>query len=388
MTKKDLSRPDVAVLVPNLQGGGAERIAVALVGGFIQRGLTVDVVLKHKAGALLNDISQEASLIEIGHRGLHAPTYSTTIALRRYLRKRNPRAILSFLNPMSLPALCATKFGLCATSAPVFVTVQNIIRIHGSLRSRLKHAAVSMLYPLADGVIACSDGLAEQVRSLMQRNTHRVIAIPNFLACDNPTALAAEPSCHRWLDSKDLPVILSVGGMVPQKDFPTLIKAFAEVRKRREAKLIIVGDAEGRPRLENLVRELRLMNDVDMPGFKANPLAFMARSDVCVLSSAWEGMPLVLVESLSCGTHVVATDCQFGPSEILKEGEYGRLVPVGDPSAMAQAILQTLDNPLKTKDELRQRAAYYSLDRAVDQYLEVLGFKTPARESVHDFQTA
>jgi glycosyltransferase involved in cell wall biosynthesis len=171
-----------------------------------------------------------------------------------------------------------------------------------------------------------------------------------------------------------LPVILAVGRLTKAKDYPTLFRAFSLVRQVRPAKLLVLGEGEERSNLERLAIELGIQNDVSMSGFVDNPFAFMAKASVFVLSSAWEGFGNVLVEALACGCPVVATDCPSGPREILDNGRYGRLVPVGDHEALAKAILETLDNPDFPADRQTrlQRAMEFSVDVAIDRYMKVL----------------
>jgi glycosyltransferase involved in cell wall biosynthesis len=165
-------------------------------------------------------------------------------------------------------------------------------------------------------------------------------------------------------------VILGVGRLTPAKDFPTLLRAFARVRQVRAVRLVILGEGELRGTLEALVRDLGLEDSVSLPGFVQNPYAYMARAKLFVLSSAWEGFGSALVEAMACGLPVVSTDCG-GPSEILEGGMYGRLVPVGDPQALAEAILTALVEPPQA-DLLRARAEDFSVEKIADQYLEVL----------------
>ena len=159
--------------------------------------------------------------------------------------------------------------------------------------------------------------------------------------------------------------------MTTQKDFPTLLRAFARLRKQQPARLVILGEGKIKAALIALATELGILQDVALPGFVNNPLAWMSRSSVFVLSSVWEGFPGVLIEAMACGCPVVSTDCPSGPAEILNGGEYGRLVSMGDDGALAEAILTTLKKPLDST-KLRARAAEFSVERALDKYLEVL----------------
>src|SRR5690606_29880659 len=147
----------------------------------------------------------------------------------------------------------------------------------------------------------------------------------------------ADPG-HRWFAAGQPPVVLGVGSLTPRKDFATLVEAFAELRRRRPARLIVLGEGPERARLERLVDDLGLSDDVDLPAFTRNPFAYMSRAAVYVLSSNLEGLPGSLIQALACGCPSVATDCPSGPREILQDGRVGPLVDVGDAGAMAAAI--------------------------------------------------
>ena len=156
-----------------------------------------------------------------------------------------------------------------------------------------------------------------------------------------------------------------------QKDFPTLLIAFSRLVKHRHARLIVLGKGPLLPELLALARKLGIPGHVDFPGFVENPYAYLARARLFVLSSRHEGIGNVLVEAMACGCPVVSTDCPFGPSEILEGGRWGELVPVGDPVALAEAMIRTMDAPPK-RETLRNRASFFSLGRAVGRYEKLL----------------
>ncbi len=180
--------------------------------------------------------------------------------------------------------------------------------------------------------------------------------------------LAGQPVAHIWPVQQDVPVIISAGRFSSEKDFSTLIQAFAKLRKKRQAKLILLGEGSLRASLEDLAKQLGVIDDLTMPGFVENPFAYLARADVFVLSSAHEGFGNVLVEAMACGTPVVSTDCPSGPREILDGGRYGALAPVGDADALAAAIQQKLDNPTSA-ELLKTRAREFSVEKAAGAYL-------------------
>jgi len=166
----------------------------------------------------------------------------------------------------------------------------------------------------------------------------KVITIYNPIDATRLFAAAAEPLEDDWFAAGAPPVMLAIGRLETQKNFPNLLRAFAMIRAGRKVKLLILGEGSERAHLTALVEELGVADDVRMPGFVANPAAYMARAAVFVMSSNWEGMPVAQMEALTLGTPVVSTDCPSGPAEILANGTYGEMVPMDDPAALAGAV--------------------------------------------------
>jgi glycosyltransferase involved in cell wall biosynthesis len=223
----------------------------------------------------------------------------------------------------------------------------------------------------ADAVIAVSGAIAEDIAQHTGVARHRIRTIYNPTFTGDLVDKASAPLDHPWFERGCPPVILGVGRLAAQKDFPALLRAFAAVRGRRPARLVILGEGRLRRELMTLAHSLGIAADMDMPGYVSNPLAWMSRASVFVLSSTCEGLPGVLIEAMAAGCPVVSTDCPSGPAEILENGAYGRLVPVGDHLALAEAIAATLDAP-HDPQRLRRRAADFSVTGAVDAYLDVL----------------
>jgi glycosyltransferase involved in cell wall biosynthesis len=233
---------------------------------------------------------------------------------------------------------------------------------------------VHRTYPWADAIIAVSTGVADDLSLTAGIPREWISTIYNPVVTPELLSKAQAPLDHPWFTPGSPPVILGVGRLHEQKDFPTLLRTFARVRAERETHLMILGEAkhaEHRAELIALAAQLGIADDVAFPGFVDNPFAYMARASVFVLSSAWEGLPGVLIQALACGCPVVSTDCPSGPAEILQNGQYGPLIPVGDDAALARAILTTLDRP-PDPQRLRARAAEFSVSHAVDQYIELL----------------
>jgi glycosyltransferase involved in cell wall biosynthesis len=272
----------------------------------------------------------------------------------------------------NLVALWAAK--LAGRGTPVVVTVHNTLSQSAPQRGRvaagLWRHLLGTFYPWAAHVVAVSRGAADDLAHTSGVPRDRVKVIYNPVITPTMLALARQSPDHPWLAPGQPPVILGVGRLTRQKDFATLIQAFAEVRRHRFTRLIILGEGEDRPDLEALVRRLGLSDDVALPGFRDNALAYMAGSALFVLSSAWEGLPTVLIEALAAGTRVVSTDCPSGPREILQEGSLGALVPVGDAPALAVAMLEALDRPAGSVPP--EALAPFTRDTAVDHYLRLI----------------
>ncbi len=362
-------RKPIAFFLPSVRGGGAQRVIVNLVQGITERGIPVDVVLATAQGVFLDQLPAAARLVDLrAHRLVRS-----LLPLAAYLRRERPRYLVSSMSHANLIALWAAR--LARQSTPVMVTVHNTMsqstQEQGGLGGAMSSRMLRTFYPWARSVVAVSRGAADDLARTSGLPRERVEVVYNPVITPEVLAQARQVPDHPWLAAGQPPVVLGVGRLTRQKDFPTLIRAFAEVRRRRPVRLIILGEGEERPQLEALVRQLDVAGDVELPGFRDNAMGYMARSALFVLSSAWEGLPTVLIEALAAGTRVVSTDCPSGPREILQEGRLGALVPVGDSSALAAAIVGALDRPADAVPAEALRP--FTRDAAVDHYLQLIG---------------
>jgi glycosyltransferase involved in cell wall biosynthesis len=358
----------ISFFLPSLCAGGAERVVLNLAQGITERGLPVDLVLAAAEGAFLNQLPLDARLVDLRA----ARVLRSLGPLTGYLRRERPRVLISSMGHANLVALWASR--LARRQTPVMVTVHNTLtqtsRQQGRLAGTLWPPLLRTFYPWAARVVAVSRGAADDLakRSGVPRDLVEVVYNPVI----TPALLAqmGTPPDHPWFTPGQPPVILGVGRLTKQKDFPTLIRAFAEVRRRRRGRLIILGEGEDRPALEALAREVGVGGDVALPGFRDNAMSYMAGSSLFVLSSAWEGLPTVLIEALAAGARVVSTDCPSGPREILQEGRLGALVPVADHRALAAAMLEALDSPPAAVSP--EALLPFTRDAAVDHYLRLI----------------
>lgn len=360
---------NVAVLVSYSGDGGVERMMNALIEGLLEAGYAVDVLLLQRRGGHVTDIPARARVVPLwpGHASLAAP------ALARYLQRERPSVLLAAKDRAGRAALRARARARVETRVVLRIgnTVSESLAARGWLRRVLRYWPIRRWYPHADAIVAVSRGVAQDVVSTSGVDPDRVHVIHNPVVTPAVEQLAEHRPDHPWLKGDGIPVVLGVGRLTRQKDFPTLLRAFARLRARRTVRLVILGEGEERAALEMLTRELHVETDVDLPGFVDNPYGWMRCADLFVLASAWEGSPNALTEALYLGTPVVATDCRSGPREVLDDGRLGPLVPVGDHIALAEAMLLTLDEHPSSAD-LRGAVLDYTVERSTARYLEVL----------------
>ena len=378
-------------------GGGAERVILTLAEEFIARGIAVDLVMSHREGSLRKNIPSKANLIDISptsrlkfrvntlrgpfdvlqvlfrkrnqrHAIRHAP------AISRYLRRWQPSAVIAAEIPYNLATLLAREWS--GTRIPVIL--REGCDLGHYIASRKLHdreaytRLIPRLYPRADALVANSNGVSASICRFADIEPDKLNVIYNPIVSDALKSKAREPVEHPRITGKH--AVIAVGRLHPQKDYPMLLRAFARLRAERPVKLMILGTgekAEYREQLESICKDHGLTSDVSFLGFVENPIAYMSRASLLALSSTYEGLPTVLIEAMACGCPVVSTDCPSGPAEILDNGTYGPLVPVGDDLAFAKAMRDVLDNP-PAPQILKSRAAMFSVEQSVNHYLALI----------------
>lgn len=357
----------VSLFLRYVGGGGAERVILNLACGFIQQGWKVDLVLGKAWGSHLEKVPAEIRVVDLGASGL----LSTTLALVDYLQREQPTVLLSALHYANEIAVWAK----CLARVPTRVvisehnTFSQAIQHMPRVKRRLLPFLVRHFYPWADSIVAVSHGVAQDLADATGLSLKVIQTIYNPVITPELLEKAKQPVAHPWFAPGEPPVILGVGKLEAQKDFSTLIRAFAEVRRVRSARLVILGWGPDRPKLEALVQQLDLEQDISLLGYVENPYPYMAHASLFVLSSAWEGLPTVLIEAMAVGTPVVSTNCKSGAAEILANGKYGVLAPVGNSQALAEGILEALSNPVSKENSgwLEQ----FSLTVSTQQYLNL-----------------
>lgn len=366
--EKKQSPPDVALFLRGLYGGGAERILLTLAEGFVERGLKVDLVLARAEGPYLEQVHPHVRIVDLKAQWMP----SSLPKLVNYLRQNRPNILLAALHYPCEIALWAKR--LAGVPTRIIVTEHNTLSLEAAripqVSVHLTPLAARLFYPWADEIVAVSQGVATDLAQITCLPADRIQVIYNPVIVPELFSLAKEPVDHPWFQPGEPPVVLGIGRLHPQKDFPTLIHAFAQVRQVRPARLMILGDGPERQRLTDLIEEMGLADDITLLGFVQNPYAYMAKASAFVLSSIYEGLPTVLIEAMAVGNPVISTNCKSGPAEILAQGKYGVLTPVGDSKAIAEAILSVLAGNSQPIDP--SWLDQFTARTCVQKYLDIL----------------
>ncbi|MGN6704382.1 MAG: glycosyltransferase [Burkholderiaceae bacterium] len=361
-----MKNTSLAVYLPNLAGGGVERMKLILADAFIKKGYDVTFVLNRAEGELLALLPPSVKVVSLDARR----TLAALPRLVAFLRREQPDILLSSMGHNNIVALWAKRLANVRTA--VIVSQHNSLSTESVAMGNWQHRLLPTLYRLfcrsADAIVAVSRGVADDMAATIGYPRERISVLYNPILFHGFEQQAAEPVSHPWFTDGAGPVFVGIGRLVPQKDFETLLRAFAQVDPARRARLILLGEGPQRAALQALAGELGVAERVDLVGFQRNPLPWLRCASAMVMSSRYEGFGNVLVEAMACGTPVISTDCPYGPSEILADGRYGPLVPVGDVPALAQAMTAVLDQPTPSA-LLKDRARDFAIDKVTDEYL-------------------
>lgn len=361
----------IALYIPSMNGGGAERVMLTLANAIAEKNImAVDLVLNRVEGVYLQELSKKVNIINLNA----SRVLKSLIPLSLYMKREKPDIVLSAMNYVNV----ITTFAKILSGSHTKI----ILSEHDNLSASMKNSKwvfkvvfrslMSWTYKKSDMVVAVSNGVADDLSKQIRLDRDKIITIYNPVVTSEliGKVKSSLSVAHPWFEEDAPPVILGVGRLTKQKDFETLIKAFAKVRAQKECHLVILGQGELRPNLELLINELDLQDSVQLPGFVDNPYTWMSSADLFVLSSIHEGFGNVLVEAMGCGTPVVSTDCPSGPSEILEDGKWGELVPVGNVELLSEAIVKVLSKP--NDIDVKERARFFSVENSVNKYLELL----------------
>lgn len=359
----------VAILITNLAGGGAERVCVNVANTLVRRGVAVDMVLLRSVGAFLKLLDPRVNVVELSASRIR----HSFLPLVKYLRSAKPNAMMANIWPLTAMAVAARIVSRVSCNV---VAVEHSTWSKSELLSRrfvewLARTSMRSLFLRAGAVVTVSRGAADDLAIFARIPRDRIAVIYNPIVGDRVLAADSHPIAPREWSEGEHHKLLAVGTLKSIKDYSTLLRSVAVLRRTTDTKLLILGEGDLRSSLVAEASNLGIAESVFLPGFVDRLGPYYEAADVHVLSSIAEGFGNVIVEALNAGTPVVSTDCPSGPREILADGRYGRLVPVGDADALAKAISESL-HASHDVAALKARAQDFSIDEAVDQYVELL----------------
>ncbi|KAA9395875.1 glycosyltransferase [Haloarcula sp. CBA1130] len=380
-------RPLLAFFIPDLSVGGAEQVAITIVNGLAERGYDIDLLLSRASGELQSELSEQVSVVELPPSKTPAVGVAAHLpSLVSYLHREKPAALFPHLEHPSI--VCLTINRLLDTDTTVIPTQHSAFGhgVESTPKDRVVERVVPHLYPASDQIISVSEGVADSLVNQTPVDRGDVSVLHNPVDVERIRERASQPVDHDWVENSDRDVVLFVGRHAGQKNLNGWVRAFEQVVDRNpDVRAIIAGKGQCREDVVATVEQRGLSDVVSLPGYVDNPYRYMSKADTFLLSSRYEGLPTVLIECLSVGCPVVSTDCPSGPREILSDGEYGTLVPVGDVDGLANAVCDTLASP-PDPERLRSRAGDFSPQPVFDEYERFLTeyvFATESAATVH-----
>lgn len=358
----------ISILLPHLRIGGTERVNLDLAYEFARKGHCVEFVLMQADGELLDEAQKRFSVVNLKcYRIRNLPK-----KLIRYFRKKKPDNIIASLWPLTVIAPCIRFFS--NHGCKIIICEHNNLSLQyrnkGMIHSFIMKLSMHVAYRLADSRVGVSNGVVNNIAKLSGL-PHKM-----FEVIYNPIPSQIEPSKKAINSANSLwscdsgARILTVGNLVSQKNYELLLRAFARINIPN-SRLMFVGDGIVKNSLKLLAQKLSIDNRVIFAGYQSDTTPFYKTADLFVLSSDYEGMSLVIVEALSSGTPVVSTNCPSGPAELLENGRFGQLVPVGDEKSLAKAIIIALDSKVD-KLSLIKRSEDFLPEIVASKYLKLI----------------
>lgn len=361
-----MSNKTIAFLLPSLSAGGIGGNTLRLASSFLKKGYKVDLVLIRARGEYISQVPNGVNIVDLKCKRVGTSLFK----IKKYLNSVSPGVLISANDYLNVFAIGA-KF-LSKAEFKLIVTIQTHLSTqianYNNFKTKIIMFLAKKLYRYADRIVCVSYGVAKDAEATLRIPMNKIDVVYNPIVNDEIFIEQNKDMKHKWLDSSKDFVVISVGRLTKQKDFPTLIKAFNSLTKNKNnVKLIILGDGEEKNNLKTLINHYQLENIIELAGFQNNPYKYIKKADLFVMSSQWEGFGNVIVEALATNTPVISTNCFSGPSEILDNGRYGSLIPVGDHRALKNEIEEIIEGK-KNYSYLVERAQEFSVEKAVNNY--------------------
>ena len=380
MAVSPASAPRVAFFLATSGHSGVDRLMRNLIPAVARRGYAVDLLKVREHGPELGE-APGVRVIDLGS----SHVWSSLPALIRYLRRERPRVMLSDKDKVNRCSVVARALAGASGSTRLVLRSGTTISVdlahRGPVDRWIQRSSMRWLYRGAHAVVVPSDAAAQDMLTYTGLPPSLVRALPSPVLSADLFERRPPPPDHPWFAKDQPPVILGTGELSPRKDFATLVRAFGRLRaKGRSCRLVILGRGGQEAALKTLALELGVAHEMDLPGFREDVHAFMGHATAFALCSRWEGLGIVLVEAMACGTPVVSTDCPSGPRELLRDGVLGDLIDIGDDAALAAALERLLDRP-RQPERYREAVRRYEIESATSGYLAAMGLPPQADEA-------
>ncbi len=353
------------IFMPSLDGGGMEKMMINLSKSLLRLGVKVNFILMNEKGDYTGSIKKELKVVSFDVKNM----VSSVPYLAEYIKNRRPDKIMSVGRASNITLLLASK--ITEHEFEKVISLRNIVNEErNKWKDLIYKYLIKITYNGADKYIPISYGVYEDHKRIVDISKDKTKVIYNPAFRKEIVDKSKKKVKHKWFNGKDK-IILSAGRLCRQKNFVLLVKAFSKVNNVIDSKLAILGKGEKREDIIRAARKVGVRDKVDLLGFVSNPYKYMAKADLFVLPSRWEGFGNVIVEAMAVGTSIVATNCPGGPAEILENGKWGDLVPTNSPKAMANAIVDNLRNP-QNGDDLIRRAKNFCIDKIAPEYEQFL----------------
>lgn len=381
-------KPSIVLAIGALRGGGAERVVVNLLNHWPHDRYRPVLLVAKKTGPYFVDINSDVEVLSCDVSFRAVDTARALFRIRKLMKVAQPAAI--FAHSIGAARILARARAVGMLTAPLYMVLHANVRnwLDDDRQRRttrwLLERELGWMYSKADGVIAVSQGAAEELKTLVPGKIANVQTVYNPIDLQQiDSAVQTTPTDAFVATFMGLPkpIILTVGRLSPEKNQALLLRAYARMPRDARGSLVILGEGHTRPKLESLARELGIENETHFPGFVPNPWWYMWRSDLYVLPSKSEAYPMVLIEALACGLPVVSTDCRHGPSEIIQGESFGTLVPVDDPQALAEGMIQrarTREGGTENGPKVRAFLERYRPEKVAQRYEEILSARPHA----------
>jgi glycosyltransferase involved in cell wall biosynthesis len=378
---RSLSTPramSVAIYMHDLTGGGVERQSLIIAEELRRHGANVTLVLHRLRGDLVDQLPAGLRVVDLRS----SRTLMDVFRLVGFLRREKPDILVANVDLNNIAALLAKAISFSATKVVICQhnTMNASFISDGTWLYRYLAWSYRRLSPLIGGAVGVSQGVAAELAEAAGLPNGSVLTINNPVVGPDFAARCEEPAEHPWFKQRQGPVFVTAGRLVPQKDHETMLQALAIHRRSSNSRLIVLGSGPLCEQLKQQVVEAQMTDAVDFQGFRSNVLPYIRQADAFLLSSRCEGFGNVIVEALGCGTPVIATNCEYGPAEILDHGRFGLLVKPRDPEAMAEAMDQVATLRAQFPAAmLKQRAAEFSYSACASRYMTLFKALAPHR---------